>query len=90
LDWLYRDNMGAVLGSEVSHVLILPAEHSNKLHNFNESLTVPSDITKGPGVVTAALMSLFGAGEAPSASFYSVNVTFGDETSSTYANSSSN
>lgn len=54
-----------------------------------KSVTFPSDIKSGTGVVHAALFSLYGAVKGPTISNYNVTVTFGDKTSSNYKSSSS-
>ncbi len=64
------------------------AEQSNQLNSFSKWVTVPSDAAKGPVVISASLMSLYGAVNGPTLTNYNVTVTFGDATSTNYVSSS--
>jgi hypothetical protein len=48
---------------------------------------LPADAPKGPAVITASLMSLYGAAASPTLTNYNVTVTFGDATSTNYVSS---
>ncbi|CAM1510380.1 Fc.00g007150.m01.CDS01 [Cosmosporella sp. VM-42] len=75
------------LGSVVDSFYLGPDE-SNQLHNFTKEITIPkSTANKGPGIVSASLMSLYGAAESPTLTNYNVSVTFGDKTSTKYKSS---
>ncbi|KAF7545723.1 hypothetical protein G7Z17_g8950 [Cylindrodendrum hubeiense] len=74
------------LGSIANSFYLGPAK-SNQLHSFNETITIPSTIPKGKGIVTASLMSLYGAAYSPTLTNYNVSITFGDKTSKTYKSS---
>jgi hypothetical protein len=69
-------------------VLIQQTEESNKVEPLKKKLTIPEGATKGKGLVTAALLSIYGASGSPTISEYNVTVTFGDKTSKEYASSS--
>ncbi|RSL72244.1 hypothetical protein CEP54_000847 [Fusarium duplospermum] len=69
---------------QVADSFYLGPDESNQLHNFNKTINIPTDATKGEGLVTASLFSLYGAAKAPTLSNYNVSVTFGDETSTEY------
>jgi len=47
-------------------------------------VTVPANIPKGQGHITASLFSLYGAVASPTLTNYNVSVTFGDATSTNY------
>ncbi|KAH6893484.1 hypothetical protein B0T10DRAFT_274512 [Thelonectria olida] len=79
----YPDSLFNVVGS-----FYLGPEESNQLHNFNKTVTVPSTATKGEGVFSAGLYSLYGASSGTTLSNYNVSVTFGDKTSKKYKSSS--
>ena len=59
-------------------------DKSNQMNNFTEKLTVPVDAPKGEGIVSASLLSLYGAASSPTLINYNISVTFGDETSTDY------
>ncbi len=63
------------------------AEQSNQLNNFSKWVTVPANLPKGTGIISASLMSLYGAAAGPTLMNYNVTVTFGDATSSDYVSS---
>ncbi|KAF4458161.1 secreted protein NIS1 [Fusarium austroafricanum] len=71
----------------VADSFYLGAEESNKLEPLKEKLTIPKDAPKGKGLVTAALLSIYGASGSPVISEYNVTVTFGDKTSKEYVSS---
>ncbi|KAH7000176.1 hypothetical protein EDB80DRAFT_104808 [Ilyonectria destructans] len=78
----YPDSLGSVADS-----FYLGPDESNQLHSFNKTITIPSSVSKGKGIVTASLMSLYGAAYSPTLSDYNVSVTFGDKTSKKYKSS---
>jgi len=69
-------------------LLIQETAESNKVEPLKKNLTIPEGATKGKGLVTAALLSIYGASGSPTISEYNVTVTFGDKTSKEYASSS--
>ncbi|PHH73256.1 hypothetical protein CDD83_4783 [Cordyceps sp. RAO-2017] len=73
------DSLGLVAGS-----VYLGPDKSNRGHDFGEDLVIPADAARGPALVTASLMSLYGALHMPVLSNYNVSVTFGDHTSDDY------
>jgi hypothetical protein len=64
-----------------------PAEKSNQLNNFTKLVTLPPSVPKGMALITASLMSLYGASSSPILINYNVTVRFGDETSTDYISS---
>ncbi|PHH64708.1 hypothetical protein CDD82_1745 [Ophiocordyceps australis] len=78
----YPPSLGSLADS-----LCLGADQSNQLNDFKKWVFIPSSAPKGPGTVTASLMSLYGASHTPVLASYSVNVTFGDFTSNNYVGS---
>lgn len=74
--------LGTVLGS-----YYLGPEQSNVLYNITKWVPVPASLPKGPAVLAASLQSLWGAGSYPALSFYDVDVTIGDYTSTNYVSS---
>ncbi|KAF4496717.1 secreted NIS1 [Fusarium agapanthi] len=73
---------------QVADSLALGKAESNKVEPLKKKLTIPRGATKGKGLVTAALLSIYGASGSPTISEYNVTVTFGDKTSDEYASSS--
>ncbi|KAH7144543.1 hypothetical protein B0J13DRAFT_623079 [Dactylonectria estremocensis] len=71
----------------VADSFYLGPDESNQLHSFNKTITIPKSVGKGKGLVTASLMSLYGAAYSPTLSNYNVSVTFGDKTSKKYKSS---
>ncbi|EFY89892.1 hypothetical protein MAC_04101 [Metarhizium acridum CQMa 102] len=65
------------------------AGESNQLHSFTKQFAIPQNAPRGKGLITASLMSLYGALHMPTLSNYNVSVTFGDETSTKYVSSQS-
>jgi hypothetical protein len=65
------------------------AAESNKANSFVKKVTIPATAPRGQGIVTASLMSLYGALNMPTLSNYNVSVTFGDQTSGNYVSSQS-
>ncbi|GKU00935.1 signal peptide-containing protein [Fusarium langsethiae] len=79
----YPGTIGQVLDS-----VALGKAESNKIEELKVKLTIPDSVGKGEGVVSAALLSVYGASGSPTLSEYNVTVTIGDKTSSEYAESS--
>ncbi|KAF5237453.1 hypothetical protein FAUST_6013 [Fusarium austroamericanum] len=79
----YPGTIGQVLDSTP-----LGKAESNKIDNLKVKLTVPESAQKGKGVVSAALLSVYGASGSPTLSEYNVTVTIGDKTSTEYGSSS--
>ncbi|RGP75818.1 secreted nis1 [Fusarium longipes] len=75
----YPGTIGQVLNS-----IPLGKAESNKIDNLKVKLTIPESTEKGEGVVSAALLSIYGASGSPTLSEYNVTVTIGDETSTEY------
>ncbi|KAF5656363.1 secreted NIS1 [Fusarium circinatum] len=73
---------------QVADSFALGKAESNKIEPLKKKLTIPEGATKGKGLVTAALLSIYGASGSPTISEYNVTVTFGDKTSDEYASSS--
>ncbi|KAI1060814.1 hypothetical protein LB506_007304 [Fusarium annulatum] len=73
---------------QVADSFALGKAQSNKVEPLKKKLTIPEGATKGKGLVTAALLSIYGASGSPTISEYNVTVTFGDKTSKEYASSS--
>ncbi|KAF4337361.1 secreted NIS1 [Fusarium beomiforme] len=73
---------------QVADSFALGKKESNKVEPLKEKLTIPKEATKGKGLVTAALLSIYGASGDPVISQYNVTVTFGDKTSEEYVSSS--
>ncbi|ENH66094.1 hypothetical protein FOC1_g10008116 [Fusarium oxysporum f. sp. cubense race 1] len=73
---------------QVANSFALGKKESNKVEPLKKKLTIPEGATKGKGLVTAALFSIYGASGSPTISEYNVTVTFGDKTSKEYASSS--
>ncbi|EGU80460.1 hypothetical protein FOQG_06093 [Fusarium oxysporum f. sp. raphani 54005] len=73
---------------QVANSFALGKKESNKVEPLKKKLTIPEGATKGKGLVTAALLSIYGASGSPTISEYNVTVTFGDKTSKEYASSS--
>ncbi|KAF4950499.1 hypothetical protein FGADI_8145 [Fusarium gaditjirri] len=73
---------------QVADSFALGKAESNKIEPLKKKLTIPEGATKGKGLVTAALLSIYGAEGSPTISEYNVTVTFGDKTSEEYASSS--
>ncbi|KAH7203731.1 hypothetical protein DER44DRAFT_384905 [Fusarium oxysporum] len=73
---------------QVADSFALGKKESNKVEPLKKKLTIPEGATKGKGLVTAALLSIYGASGSPTISEYNVTVTFGDKTSKEYASSS--
>ncbi|KAG5814553.1 hypothetical protein H9Q74_006523 [Fusarium xylarioides] len=73
---------------QVAKSFALGKAESNKVEPLKKKLTIPEGATKGKGLVTAALFSIYGASGSPTISEYNVTVTFGDKTSDEYASSS--
>ncbi|EMT70740.1 hypothetical protein NOF04DRAFT_1242688 [Fusarium oxysporum II5] len=73
---------------QVADSFALGKKESNKIEPLKKKLTIPEGATKGKGLVTAALLSIYGASGSPTISEYNVTVTFGDKTSKEYASSS--
>ncbi|KAF5590205.1 secreted NIS1 [Fusarium pseudocircinatum] len=73
---------------QVATSFALGKAESNKVKPLKKKLTIPESATKGKGLVTAALLSIYGASGSPTISEYNVTVTFGDKTSDEYASSS--
>ncbi|EWY91625.1 hypothetical protein FOYG_08673 [Fusarium oxysporum NRRL 32931] len=73
---------------QVANSFALGEKESNKVEPLKKKLTIPEGATKGKGLVTAALLSIYGASGSPTISEYNVTVTFGDKTSKEYASSS--
>ncbi|KAI1046290.1 hypothetical protein LB505_008491 [Fusarium chuoi] len=73
---------------QVADSFALGKAESNKVEPLKKKLTIPEGATKGKGLVTAALLSIYGASGSPIISEYNVTVTFGDKTSKEYASSS--
>ncbi|KAK2596167.1 hypothetical protein QQS21_006444 [Conoideocrella luteorostrata] len=78
----YPQSLGVVAGS----MYLGPAE-SNKAQDFSKKVLIPASAPKGRSLITASLMSLYGAASAPTLSNYNVTVMFGDETSKNYVSS---
>ncbi|KAM0079107.1 hypothetical protein ACKRZS_008976 [Fusarium odoratissimum] len=73
---------------QVADSFALGKKESNKVEPLKKKLTIPEGATKGKGLVTAALLSIYGASGSPTISEYNVTITFGDKTSKEYASSS--
>ncbi|KAH7244251.1 uncharacterized protein BKA55DRAFT_80087 [Fusarium redolens] len=73
---------------QVADSFALGKKESNKVEPLKKKLTIPEGAPKGKGLVTAALLSIYGASGSPTISEYNVTVTFGDKTSKEYASSS--
>ncbi|KAH6885939.1 hypothetical protein B0T10DRAFT_563920 [Thelonectria olida] len=71
----------------VANSFYLGPTKSNQIRNFNETITIPSTVPKGKGVISASLFTLIGAVESPTLANWNVSVTFGDKTSKTYKSS---
>ncbi|KAM0352440.1 hypothetical protein ACHAPU_002107 [Fusarium lateritium] len=78
----YPGSIGSVAAS-----FNLGKDESNKIEPLKEKLTIPEGATKGKGLVTAALLSIYGTSGSPTISQYNVTVTFGDKTSTEYVES---
>jgi len=81
---------GAGSGGDLANVLgtfYLGPEQSNVLYNVTKWVDVPAGIQDGPSTFTAALYSLFGAGNAPTLTTYNVSITVGGATSTNYVSS---
>ncbi|KAG8407597.1 hypothetical protein J3458_020348 [Metarhizium acridum] len=76
------ESLGLVAGS-----MYLGPGESNQLHSFTKQFAIPQNAPRGKGLITASLMSLYGALHMPTLSNYNVSVTFGDETSTKYVSS---
>ncbi|KAG5665698.1 hypothetical protein HG530_005947 [Fusarium avenaceum] len=72
---------------QVADSFNLGKKESNKIEPLKEKLTIPAGATKGKGLVTAALLSIYGASGSPTITQYNVTVTFGDKTSKDYVES---
>ncbi|SPJ73031.1 uncharacterized protein FTOL_02760 [Fusarium torulosum] len=72
---------------QVASSFNLGKEESNKVEPLKEKLTIPEGATEGKGLVTAALLSIYGASGSPTITQYNVTVTFGDKTSEEYVES---
>ncbi|KAM0236846.1 hypothetical protein ACHAPO_004888 [Fusarium lateritium] len=79
----YPGTIGQVLDS-----VPLGKGESNQIEDLKVKLTVPESAQKGEGVVSAALLSVYGASGSPTLSEYNVTVTIGDKTSTEYGESS--
>lgn len=62
-------------------------DKSNSLENLTETITFPDNLEYGQYVVTASLMSLYGAASFPTLTNYNVTICIGDETSEDYVSS---
>ncbi|SPN99288.1 related to nitrate transporter CrnA [Cephalotrichum gorgonifer] len=78
----YPDSLGTVLDS-----FYLGPEKSNSLKNLTEVITFPDSLKEGDHVVSASLMSLYGATSGPTLTNYNVTIQIGDKTSDTYVSS---
>ncbi|KID87445.1 secreted protein NIS1 [Metarhizium guizhouense ARSEF 977] len=76
------ESLGLVAGS-----IYLGPGQSNQLHSFTEQVAIPESAPRGRGLITASLMSLYGALHMPTLSNFNVTVTFGEETSTKYVSS---
>ena len=62
-------------------------DKSNILENITETITFPDNLENGEYVVSASLMSLYGASSSPTLTDYNVTISIGDETSEDYVSS---
>jgi hypothetical protein len=65
-------------------------EQSNVVYNITKWVVSSSSSGKGPATLSAALYSLYGAAAAPTLTTYTVPISFGDQTSTTYVSSLGN
>ncbi|CAH0044901.1 unnamed protein product [Clonostachys solani] len=79
----YPDTLGNLLDS----FYLGPDESNLGQAVIVKTVTFPSSIATGEGVVSAGLYSLYGVSKGPTLSNYNVTITFGDSTSTTYKNS---
>ncbi|KAL7945797.1 hypothetical protein V8C42DRAFT_344556 [Trichoderma barbatum] len=79
----FPESLGSVLGS-----FYLGPSESNTLHNLSRTITIPATAQKGEALISASLMSLWGAVAGPGLTNFNVSVTVGDETSSVLKSSS--
>ncbi|OAA38381.1 hypothetical protein NOR_06771 [Metarhizium rileyi] len=76
------------LGLVAESIYLGPAE-SNKANNIVRQISIPQDAPRGEGLITASLMSLYGALHMPTLTNYNVTVRFADTTSAEYVSSGS-
>ncbi|KAL6864279.1 hypothetical protein J3F83DRAFT_716061 [Trichoderma novae-zelandiae] len=57
---------------------------SNVMGNITQYITIPASAAKGEALVSASVMSLYGAVYGPTLTNFNVSVTVGDSTSSVY------
>lgn len=62
-------------------------DKSNRLENLTETITFPDNLEDGKYVLSASLMSLYGASSSPTLTNYNVTISIGDETSEDYVSS---
>ncbi|RFU79564.1 secreted nis1 [Trichoderma arundinaceum] len=78
----FPGSLGSVLGS-----FYLGPHESNIVTNITKTITIPDGIAKGDGIITASVMSLWGAAAGPALNTFNVTITVGDVTSKTYKSS---
>ncbi|KAK5989444.1 Necrosis-inducing secreted protein 1 [Cladobotryum mycophilum] len=86
IGWAPGDGYPQSLGRVADSFFLGPKE-SNKVDNLTKKITIPADAPKGDAIITASLMSLYGAVYGPTLSNYNVTVTFGDATSTVFKSS---
>lgn len=99
----FPDSMGAVLDSFYlgpgmhkqpsnphrlgSLIRSFEIDKSNSLKNLTEAITFPDNLEDGDYIVSASLMSLYGASSVPTLTPYNVTISVGDETTEDYVSS---
>ncbi|PTB66525.1 hypothetical protein BBK36DRAFT_1119116 [Trichoderma citrinoviride] len=71
------------LGSVIDSSYLGP-NLSNQVGNITQYITIPASAAKGDAVISASVMSLYGAAYSPTLTNFNVSVTVGDFTSPTY------